>query len=165
MIFRLYSKIAIKADGERYVFDRSQIMFKDMIEIENASGYAYLEWEEALGRGSIRAIAAAVHMLRKKNGEPSDFDTMNFPVSGFDIVPLHDDGTEFTAQEVAADITRRLEEPEDPTNAAGSGNGGPSPDTGNTSLTSPPSTASARGNGTGSPGRSSKGSKKQPTKH
>ena len=43
-----------------------------------------------------------------------DFGTMDFPVDGFDVIPLHDDGSEFTAEEVAADITRRLEEAENP---------------------------------------------------
>jgi hypothetical protein len=167
VIFNLYPRVVIKVGEERYEFDRSSLMFKEVVQIEQASGLSFGEWQTELGRYSLNAVGALIHMLRKRAGEPSDFQSMDFPVDGFDVVPLHDDGSEFTAEEVAADITRRLAEAEDPVPtiaapAAGQETPGPA-STATMSPTSRSDSTSDRGNGNGSPGHSSRGSRKAQT--
>ena len=167
MIFNLYPRVVIKAGEERYEFDRSTLMFREVVEIEKASGWSFGEWQTELGRYSLQAIGALVHMLRKRAGEPSDFAEMNFPVDGFDVIPLHDDGTEFTAQEVADDITRRLNEADKPVPTPAAPAAGPGTlEQASTAITSPtlPSvSASGHGSGNGSRGGSSRSSKPAPT--
>lgn len=169
MIFNLYSKVAVKLGGESYVFDRASLKFTEVVTIEDASGFSYGEWEQHLSRYSIRAVGALIHVLRKRAGVPSDFETMEFSAADLDVIPLHDDGTEFTAAEVAADITKRMAEAQDPTAAAGPAGGGTSPETAtteateSTSRTSPSGSESGRGNGNGSAGATSTASSRQPT--
>ena len=166
MIFNLYPRVVIKAGDESYEFDRSTLMYQEVVQIEEASGLSFGEWQTELGRYSLKAVGALIHMLRKRAGQPSDFTKMNFPVDGFDVIPLHDDGSEFTAEEVAADITKRLEEAQEPvpTGAAAPAANPPPVTTASTSPTSPNGSGSGPGNGTASRGRSSKGSKRQPTR-
>jgi hypothetical protein len=167
LIFNLYKVVAVKLGDERYEFDRSSLRFTEVVEIENASGLTFAEWQEQLSRFSIRAVAVLVHVLRKRAGVPSDFETMDFAAFDLDAVPLHEDGTEFTAQEVADDLARRVKEAEeapDPTVAAGTAPPGITASTPSTSLILPSGSASAPGNGNGSPGKTSKSSKRQPTR-
>lgn len=146
MIFSLYPRVAVKLGDERYEFDRSSLMFTEVVEIENVTGLSFGEWQFELGRYSIRAVAGLLHVLRKRAGVPSDFETMNFAADDLDVTPLHDDGTEFTAAEVAGDIQRRGQEAQDPTAAA---NGhGPQAATASTSRSSPANTESGPGSGT-----------------
>lgn len=164
MIFNLYPKVVIKAGDERRVFDRDSLMFTEVVEIEKATGLSFGEWQTELGRYSITAVAALLHVLRKRDGEPSDFETMNFAAYGLDVVPLHDDGREFTAEEVAEDLKRRAEEAANlvPTTAGDpviSGEGPAPGTTAGTSLTSPNGSASAPGNGNTSPTRTSPSSR------
>lgn len=166
MIFAFYPKVAVKLGDERYEFDRNSLMFTEVVDIETVSGYSYGEWEQDLRRYSIRAVAALVHVLRKRAGVPSDFETMNFAADDLDVVPLHPDGREFTAQEVADDIGKRLEEAKVPTGAATAAPAEtPSTEsTESTSLISPASITSAPGNGNGSAGGTSRGSKRTRTR-
>jgi hypothetical protein len=167
MIFNLYPRVVLKVGEERYEFDRTTLMFTEVVEIEKASGLSFGEWQTELGRYSLMAVGALLHMLRRREGVPSDFETMQFAVDGFDVVPLHDDGSEFTAAEVAADITKRLEAAENPVPtiaavSAADSNQGPGI-TAPTSRTSPSDSTSGHGNGNGSHGGSSRSSKRQPT--
>ena len=68
----------MKLGDERYVFDRSSLMFREVQEIEKATSLSYAEWEQQLGRYSITAVAALVHVLRRRAGVPSDFATLDF---------------------------------------------------------------------------------------
>lgn len=167
MIFNFYSRVVIKAGDERYEFDRSSLMFREVVTIEEASGLSFGEWQTELGRYSLKAVGALIHMLRLRAGEPSDFGKMDFPVDGFDVIPLHDDGSEFTAEEVAADITKRLAEVSEPVpTGAADPAASPSPVpviTASMSPTSRRGSGSGLGSGNGSRGRSSSGSKRQPT--
>lgn len=153
MIFNLYSRVRVKLGDEAYDFDRSSLMFKEVVDLENATGLAFGEWQAELGRYSIRAVAGLLHVLRKRAGVPSDFETLDFAADQLDVIPLHEDGTEFTAQEVADDIARRLKEAQnpDPTGGADSQPVTTAP----TSRTSPGPTASAPGNGKSSRGATS----------
>jgi hypothetical protein len=171
MIFTLYPRVVVKLAGESHVFDRARLMYTEVAEIEKVTGLAYPEWLDGLGQYRITAVAALLHILRKRDGQPSDFGSLQFNVAEFDVVPLHDDGREFTAQEVADDVKRRIEEAQKdagagPTRAAdapAASPGPPPPVTSSTSLTSPASTTSAPGNGNGSPGVTSRSSKRTPT--
>jgi hypothetical protein len=168
VIFSFYRRLAVKLGEERYEFDRSSLMFTEVVEIENATGLAYGEWQAELGRYSIRAIAGLLHVLRQRAGVPSDFETLNFAADDLDVVPLKDDGTEMTAGEVAEDIARRIGEARKPgpTGAAVSAASGENQQpvtTVSTSPSSPATTESAPGNGSISPGQTSIFSAATPT--
>ena len=78
MIFSLYPRVVIKAGGERYEFDRTTLMFTEVVQIEKATGMSFGEWQTDLGRYSLAAVGALIHMLRRREGLPSDFETMSF---------------------------------------------------------------------------------------
>ncbi len=173
MIFNLWPRVAIKLGDERYVFDRTGLMFREVQEIEKATGLSYAEWEQQLSRYSITAIAALLHVLRRRAGVPSDFKTLDFAAADLDVVPLHDDDTEYTPEQAAAELTKRLAgaadgNGADPTRAADAP-AAPSGETASTpprptSLSSPPVTASNPGTGNGLPGRTGSSSKRTPTR-
>jgi hypothetical protein len=168
LIFQFYSVVAVKLGDERYVFDRDELRFKEVVEIEKATGLSFAEWQQELGRLSIMALGGLLHMLRKRAGVPSDFETMDFRAAEFDVVPLHEDGSEFTVEEMAADVAKRLEEAANPvpTIAAGeaaSGDGQEPGTTKSTSRTSARNSTSGRGNSKSSRGGSSRSSKPAPT--
>lgn len=161
MIFSLWPRVAVKVGDERHVFDRATLMFTEVQEIERVTSLSYAEWERELGRYSITAVAALLHVLRKRDGMPSDFQTMQFAATDLECVPVHEDGTEYTTEEASAELLKRIADAQ-----GGNGNGaGPtlaadaqdslSGGTGSTpprltSPSSPPVTASAHGNGNGS---------------
>ena len=167
MIFSLYSRVRVKLGGESYDFDRSSLMFSEVVDIENATGLSFGEWQSELGRYSIRAVAGLLHILRKRAGVPSDFETLDFAADDLDCVPLHEDGSEFTPAEVAEDVARRIQEAreERPTSAPGSpaGENAPGETTASTSPSSLNGSESAPGNGDISPGPTSTSSAAPPT--
>lgn len=159
MIFAFFPRVAVKfGPDERHVFDRAKLMFSEVQEIEKVTGLSYAEWEDGLRRYSITAVAALLHVLRKRDGMPSDFGNMNFAAADLDCIPIHDDDREYTGDEVAAEVSKLLAPDANgvgPTRAA-DGPGSPSGETGSTprQLTNPSSpngSASAPGNGNGSP--------------
>jgi hypothetical protein len=160
MIFNLYSRVLVKVgDDERHIFDATRLMYTEVAEIEKCTGTAYGEWRRQLGEYSITAIAALLHVLRKRDGQAGDWATMQFNAAALDVVPLHEDDTEFTAAEVEADLKKRLADAAgtaDPTRAAAAAvapeNGSP-PVTNISSLSSPKDSISRRGTGTGSRGK------------
>jgi hypothetical protein len=164
LIFSLYPRVKLKLGGEEHVYDASRLMFTEVAEIEKVTGQTYMEWERSLHKYSISAIAALLHVLRKRAGTPSDFLTMEFNAADLECIPLREDGTEFTAPEIVEDIRKRLnppaEEP-DPTTAAAEGGTttdqapepqAPATTTNGISPISPLSSASSPGNGSTSPG-------------
>jgi len=154
LIFGLYRHVRVKLGGEAYDFDRSSLMFSEVVEIENVTGLSFGEWQADLGRYSIRAIAGLLHVLRKRAGVPSDFAALDFAADDLDVIPLREDGTEMTAAQVAEDVQRRVAEAREGPTVPGDSPPGPGPAeiTPGTSPGSPNGTESARGNGTGSPG-------------
>jgi hypothetical protein len=171
LIFNLYDRFKIKLDGEEgHVFDRSRLMYTEVAEIEKVTGLSYGEWERELSRHSITAIAALIHVLRKREGQASDFATMQFNAASLEIAPLRDDGTEMSPADITADIVRRMEE-----KAAGPGPTrgdaaavpaeAPAPEA--TTITSPSSlngSTSGRGNGNGSRGGTSSPARRASTR-
>src|SRR5260221_6525111 len=85
-------------------------MYSEVVEIQRVTEMSYGEWERELGRFSITAVGALLHVLRKRPDLPSDFATMQFNMADLAVTPLHDDGTEFTAGEVTADVLKRVDE-------------------------------------------------------
>jgi len=162
MIFNLWSRLLIKVgDDERHVFDRSRLMYTEVAEIEKVSGLSFGEWERELSRYSITAIAPLIHVLRKRDGQASDFALMQFNAASLDVVPLHDDGTEYTTAEAAEELERRLKKAEtDPTGGGDAPALPPAEDTSITSRSSLNGSGSGRGNGTGSAGMTSGSAKR-----
>ena len=169
MIFSQFTRVVVKLGDERHVYDRKTFTFTDAQRVEEATGLAYPEWEWQLFRSSVTAVAALLHVLRLRDGVPSDFKTLAFNMSDLDYVPLHDDDSEYSAEEVGEEIARRVKEARagaGPTPAAGapeapSGEGHSQPPR-PTSPSSPAATASGRGSGTGS--RTPTGSSSRPTR-
>jgi hypothetical protein len=158
LIFNLYPHVRVKLGSESYDFDRSSLMFKEVVQIEDATGLSFGEWQSELGRYSIRAVAGLLCVLRKRAGVPSDFGSLDFSADDLECVPLHEDGTEFTMAEVTEDVNRRIQgAQEGPPTSAGE------PATASTSPGSPASTASDHGSGTSSPGPTSTSSSGTPT--
>lgn len=164
MIFNLWSRLLIKVgDDERHVFDRSRLMYTEVAEIEKVSGLSFGEWERELSRYSITAIAPLIHVLRKRDGQASDFALMQFNAASLDVVPLHDDGTEYTTAEAAEELERRLKNAAAETDPTGGGDAPALPPPEDTSITSRSSlngSGSGRGNGTGSAGMTSGSAKR-----
>lgn len=167
MIFSLYDRFRIRLDGgEEHVFDRGRLMYTEVAEIEKVTGLSYGEWERELGRHSITAIAALVHVLRRREGQASDFAAMQFNAAALEIAPLRDDGTEMSAADITADLARRMAEAAagpGPTrgHSAAAGAQAPAPEAMTvTSPSSPAATTSARGSGNGSHGPTSSSSRR-----
>lgn len=159
MIFTFFPRVAVKfGPDERHIFDRAKLMFSEVQEIERATGMSYAEWEDGLRRYSITPLAALLHVLRKRDGQPSDFASMQFAVDDLDCIPVHPDDREYTREEIQAEVTKQLA-PD--TNGAGPTRAAPVPDSPSgeagstqrqlTSPSSPNGSASVPGNGTGSP--------------
>ncbi len=170
MIFNLYGRVKLRLGDEEHIFDSSRLMFTEVTEIEKVTGQSFGEWQRELSRYSITAVAALLHVLRKRDDMPSDFATMQFNSAELDVIPLHEDGSEFTPQEVADDLAKRVKAAVDaksvPTGAAGGAAPDPGPEpatTPGTSPSSPPTTTSAPGNGDDSAGASLRSSASAPT--
>jgi hypothetical protein len=172
LIFRMFTRVAVKLGDERHVYDRKTFTFADAQAVEEATGLTYPEWEFQLGRGSVTAYAALLHVLRVRDGVASDFKTMSFNMADLDAVPLHDDDSEYTPGEVAEEADRRIKE------AAGGNDAGPTPaadapavPSGEdhlapprpTSPSSPAVTASGRGSGSTSRTRTGSSSRRTQT--
>jgi hypothetical protein len=167
VIFSLYSRVKVKLGDEEHIFDASRLMYSEVAEIEKVTGLSFGEWQQELGRFSITAVGALLHVLRKRADMPSDFATMQFNAADLVVTPLHEDGTEFTAAEVSADVLKRVEDAKSPPTSATGGTVAP----GNgqqattiTSLSSPGFTESGPGSSTnGSPGVTSRSSRRTRT--
>lgn len=161
MIFNWYSRVVVEiGDDESHVFDHDRLMFTEVAEIEKVTGLSYMEWEQQLRKFSITAVAALVHILRKRAKQPSDFGSMQFNVRELNVWPIHADGTKFTQQEIDEDIARRIKgasEGPDPTLSAADAAAEPgNPEImSSTSPSSASASASALGNGSTSPGQTS----------
>jgi len=161
LIFNLYDRFKVKLDGEEHVFDRSRLMYTEVAEIEKVTGLSFGEWDRELTRHSITAIAALIHVLRKRADMPSDFATMQFNAASLEIAPLRDDGTEMTPAEVTADMVKRMAEKAagpGPTRGDAAAVPAEAPVLEATTITSPSSpngSGSGRGNGSSSPGGTS----------
>lgn len=163
MIFGLYPRVAVKLGDERHEFELGKLMFAEAAQLEEVSGQSYLDWQSDLIAHKITAIAALLHVLRKRDGQPSQWPPV-FAAGDLDVVPLHDDGSEWSADEVTEDLQRRFAaakaEAEPVPTLAANGQASPSaaaasPKPRRTSQRSRTSTASGRGSGSGSPTGSS----------
>ena len=163
MIFNLYRRVVVKVgDDERHVYDRSRLMYTEVAEIEKVTGLSYPEWERELFQFSMKGVAPLLHVLRKRDGQPSDFATMQFNVADLSVAPLREDGTEFTLEEMNEDLDKRIRD------AKGEADAGPTlavaaaaadseaTSGASTPGSSPSGSGSVPGSGTGSPGRTSR---------
>lgn len=170
MIFHLYDRVLIKVgDDERHVYDRRRLMYTEVAEVERVTGLSYAEWHRELGRHSITAIAALIHVLRKREGIATDFATMQFNAATMDCIPVHEDGTEYTAAEITADMLKRMEDAKPgPTRGdATAAVEAEAPVLEATTITSPSSlngSTSGHSNGNGSPGTTSRPARRTSTR-
>lgn len=111
----------ITVEGRTYVFDEDTADNTELMAIEDVTGLASIDLEDALNRGSMRAITALVWVLRRREEPALLFADVKFRVSSlrFDQGPDDEPGKD--------------EEPS-PTNST------------DTSSTSPNGTASVPGN-------------------
>src|SRR5260221_14414051 len=101
MIFNLYPRVLVKVgDSEKHIFDATRLMYTEVAEIEKCTGVSYGEWRRQLGEYSITAIAALLHVLRKRDGAGAGFATVQFNAASLDGIPFPADDREFTAEEV-----------------------------------------------------------------
>lgn len=120
-------KVTIK--GEVYPFDAERYPMSEAIAIEEKLGMSFHEWRAALGRGSVKALAAFVWLVLKRNGQD---------VALADILS--------GAYELSdSDVDIETEGEADPTPPASPTDGA------STSPSSPSDSGSAPGSGTGSP--------------
>lgn len=164
MIFNLYSRVKVKVGDEEHIYDATRIMYTEVAEIQKVTGTLYAQWRQDLGDYSITAIAALLHVLRKRQGLPSDFAAMQFNVAELDVIPLHDDDSEFTAAEIEADLKQRMAAAgvaANPTSATAGAVAAETPGraTSTSSRSSRKGSGSGRGNGSGSSGGTSASSR------
>jgi hypothetical protein len=122
-------KVTIK--DEVYSFDNETYKLTEAIELEEALGMAYGEYQLGLARGSAKALAGFVWLVLKRNDQPvplADILSGEYPLNEGDV---------------------RVEEEADPTDPPS----GELP--GNTSARSLKSSGSGRGKSPGSPSSSS----------
>ena len=124
-------KVTIK--GEVFPFDNERYPVSEAIELESKLGMPFHAWKTALASGSVKALAAFVWLVLKRNGRDTPWEDI---VSGaYDLAEN--------------DVEIEEEGGEDPT-------GAPSPEgDGSTSGSSPSDSGSGPGSGTGSPSPSS----------
>jgi hypothetical protein len=171
MIFSLYPRVKLKLGAEEHIFDHSRLMYSEVVELEKCTGLSYGEWERELGRFSISAVAALLHVLRRRADMPSDFATMQWNVADLNVIPLHADDSEFTPEEVTADVLKRVDEAKTRQNGAGptsaTAASAVAPEdqkaTTITSPSSPPAITSVPGNGSSSRGVTSASSRRTRT--
>ena len=120
-------KVTIK--GEVFSFDNERYPISEAIELESKLGMPFHAWKTALASGSVKALAAFVWLVLRRNGRDTSWEDI---VSGaYDLAEN--------------DVEIEEEGGEDPT-------GAPSPgDDGSTSGSSPNDSGSAPGSGTDSP--------------
>src|SRR5258708_40133575 len=89
MIFNLYPRVLVKVGAEeKHIFDAGRLMYTEVAEIEKCTGVSYGEWRRQLGEYSITAIAALLHVLRKRDRMPSGLAKMPFNPPPLDLVPF-----------------------------------------------------------------------------
>src|SRR5258706_14756978 len=152
MIFNLYGRVLVKVgEDERQIFDRERLMFTEVTELEKITGDTHLEWDRQLRLGSITAVGALLHILRKRDGQASDFATLQFNAAypHFDVVPLHEDDSEFTKEEIEADLKKRMAEQAEAVNPPTPAAAGGAPENGSWPANSTTRPSSPSGSGSG----------------
>ena len=134
----------ININGEIFDYDLDHRPMSEALALERAAGMRYAEWESELGAGSMKAMAALVWLVWRRDGRDVPLDDILSGEAEVDLMPLLDS------------LQALVPEEQDPT-APGPVASGPdgTPTTGTaTSPSSPVSSASARGKS---------GSSKRPT--
>jgi hypothetical protein len=109
-VFAHYDRVAVKAgEDESHVFDARDVMTLEALEIERVTGLTWGQWQRDLCGFSVTAVAGLLHVLRKRDGQDSDWPP-GLKVTDLTAIPLHDDDSEYTAGEVRDDLERRVAE-------------------------------------------------------
>jgi hypothetical protein len=126
----------ININGEVFDYDFDHRPMSEALALEQAAGMRYAEWETELGAGSMKAMAALVWLVWRRDGRGIELKDILSGDVEVDLMPLLD-SLQAAAEEAQAGPTSP--------GPAASGPGG-TPTTGTaTSPSSPASSASARG--------------------
>jgi hypothetical protein len=63
----------IRINGEMFEFNRDHRPMAEMLELEEATGLAYGEWESGLNRGTAKSLAALAWLMWKRDGRDVSF--------------------------------------------------------------------------------------------
>lgn len=88
----------LNVQGKTYQFSDDDLDNVDLIDIEELTGLATADWQEALFKGSGRALTALVWILRRKEEPGLEYKAVRFKLSEIslenDEEPGKEDGTE-----------------------------------------------------------------------
>ena len=127
----------ININGETFDFDPDHRPMSEALALEQAAGMRYAEWETELAAGSMKAMAALVWLIWRRDGRDIDLKDILSGAVDVDLMPLLD-SLQALGEERAA------EDPTAPGPAASGPDGTPTTGTA-TSSSSPASSASAGG--------------------
>lgn len=73
------------ADPKSWEFSPDRLLSPEVMLIERQTGLTFAEWADALGRGSITALHAALWVLLRRDVPDLDPEAVQFSMSDIDI--------------------------------------------------------------------------------
>ncbi len=132
----------LEINGEFFDFDFDARPLSEAVALEHATGMRYAEWEQEMGRGSVKAMAGLIWLAWRRAGRDVPFADLMSGEAEVDLTAFLNSMTEF-GEQVAAEKAARAA---DPTAAGPPGDPAGIPLTRpGGSRSSPRSTASGRG--------------------
>lgn len=88
-------------EGHTYDYT-GKLMLPEAAAIQKATGMTYGEWQTALNKGDVVAVAALLWVLKKRAGEIMPFSQLDFDVNELATTFLREDGTAMDMEALAA---------------------------------------------------------------
>lgn len=85
-------KMTVHVGDQAYLFDEDEIENTDLMDIEDVTGLATVDWQDALTRGSGRAITALIWILQRKTDPSLAFRDVKFKLSEISMDIETEDG-------------------------------------------------------------------------
>ena len=131
----------IRINGETFDFDRDHHPMSEALAIEAATGQRYVDWENELAAGSMKAMCAFVWLVWRRDGRDVNLDDLTSGKIDVDLRELLASLIEASGEQNQPDPT-----PGDAVPSPGRTTPAPTPTTGTgTSPSSRSTSASARG--------------------
>ena len=92
----------IKVDGKVYEYDRTRLLYSEFAFVQKKTGLKLLAWQAALDEWDAEALAGLVYILRRRAGEPVEWDGLEFDLASLEIVPDEDEVAEPAPKEDGA---------------------------------------------------------------
>lgn len=73
--------MTVHVGNRQFFFDEDEIENTDLMDIEDVTGLATTDWQEALTKGSGRAITALIWILQRKSEPSLAFSDVKFKLS------------------------------------------------------------------------------------